>query len=107
MIVIISVKWIFNPPLTRTMKDEKDIVNYISALLNTNEVKPETVKEIQNIQLLLFVYTLGLERKNLDARFLLKHFTLDDTPPEYHTIVAQMAIIKSQSGDGRTMQYLT
>jgi hypothetical protein len=79
------------------MKESKDIENYIEQLLNTTEIDKSVFAEIPNIQLLLAVYILGLQKKDLEPEILFHHFTLDDLPAEFHTMLAQLSIIKAKS----------
>ena len=86
------------------MKDS-DLELYIEQLLNILEIKKEIVREIPNVKLLLFVYRLGLEKKELELADLLNIPDLKVIPEQFHILTAQLAIIKSGKG-GRTAEYL-
>lgn len=87
------------------MEEIKDLENYIEQLLNTSEVDNEVFAEIPNIQLLLWVYMLGLQKKDFDPTILLHTFTLKEIPEQFHTLIAQLAIIKEKNFTGQ-MKYM-
>lgn len=90
------------------MKEVKDLENYIEVLLNTNKPNEKIKGEIPNIQLLLYVYMLGLNQEDFYPELLLKKFSLEDTPTQFHTLIAQLSIIKGSEPqkNERPTQYL-
>lgn len=86
----------------------QDLESYIGYLLNDPKVDPKIIEETQTVQLLLKVYCLGLQRKEFPISILHKTFDLDkETPAQFHTLVAQMAILKEGKSSPRAMEYLT
>lgn len=84
-----------------------DLENYIASLLNTPDVDPCILSETQEIQLLLKVYLSGLRRETFPINYLLKDFVLEeDIPVQFHTLVAQLAIIKSRTHKLHTEIYI-
>ena len=78
------------------MKTE-NLEEYIGALLQQPKVDSSIMGETNNIQLLLHVYALGLQHKELSVDVFFCQFDLEkDTPAPYHTLVAQLAILKSK-----------
>ena len=93
-----------------SMKRE-ETQNYIKILLNRLDTEKEEA-EIQSVILLLMAYMAGLERKPLDLEKLVAELDIEkEIPAEYHTLVAQLAIIKSKlfqrTSDVRIIYYLT
>jgi len=87
---------------------QKDLKEYIGALINNSEVDQKILDEVQNIELLLSVYCLGLQGKKFPIGYLYKEFNLEkDIPTQFHTLVGQMAILKAKTfGISRTREYL-
>ena len=90
------------------MREIKDLENYIEVLLNTNEPNGKIKGEIPNIQLLLYVYMLGLQKEDFYPELLLKKLLLENTPAQFHTLIAQLSIIKGSEPEKneRPTQYL-
>lgn len=87
--------------------EKEDIKNYIKRLLNRTETTLEE-NEIEAAAQILEVYKAGLERKpiNLDI-FFAHHNSIKEIPPQFHTLVAELAIIKSKFSERNMVWYST
>ena len=88
------------------MKKIEDLEDYIGVLLNSHDENKEIKGEIPNVQLLLNVYSLGLQRKDLTAEFLLEPFMLQNTPAPFHTLIGQLSILKGKTENWKPTEYL-
>ena len=89
------------------MMKKKDFENYIGSLLNEVDFDKRIMSELLNIQLLLSVYRLGLQHRDFPVEILLSEsLEPENTPEEFHTLLAQMAIIKVKNANPNVMQYL-
>lgn len=87
------------------MKEIKQIEEYIGALENNPNPSPNTLNQISQAIFLMEVYKCGLLGKDFPLDKI-HSTTLADIPEHFHTSVGQLAILKSDEGNKRTLEYI-
>jgi len=85
------------------MKTPQEFQDYIKAL--TADPNLET-RELENAKLLLLFYMAGIERKDMPLDALRPEvISADLIPEQFHTTVAQLAVLKDREIKGRVIDY--
>jgi hypothetical protein len=80
--------------------DKEEIKQYIGYLLNEPKPDQKIIDEILEISIILIAYMTGLQNKKFPVDILLREIDIEkEIPVQFHTLVAQGAILKSKKGN--------